>query len=134
MEAGRHPQVRLRTVRSQWNVVGLGQGGNLLHLRDAARVAAVRLHNVNRVFGEVGQDSPDGTITFAARQRNADLLLQSFESLDIPGNGRLLEKQNVVRFDGSRKLNYRRGGQGAVRVEHHRSVSPDTLTSEPHAL
>src|SRR5205807_2460013 len=62
MEAGRDAKVAGGAVRGQRNVVGLGQKGDLLHLADAARVAAVRLQDVETAIVEVSNHLPDGAV------------------------------------------------------------------------
>ena len=68
---------------------------NLLHLRDATGVTAVWLQDVDRVFGQVGNDTPDRAVALTESQRNSDLLLESFEDFDVSRYGRLFEKENV---------------------------------------
>src|SRR6266404_9665221 len=107
MEAGCQPQIGLRAVRGQWNVVRLGECCDLFHLGDSAGIAAVGLNNVDGVFREVGKYAPNSAIAFAARQWDFHLLLNPLERLDVTGNGRLFEKQEVVRRYGGSELNHR---------------------------
>src|SRR5689334_17980465 len=118
MEAGSHSQIRLRAMRSQRNVVRLGQRSDLFHLRNSAGISAVGLNNVDGVFSKIREDSPDRAIAFAAGQRNFYLLLEALKRLDVSWNGRLFQKEKFVRLHGGGELNQRGGGHRAMRVEH----------------
>ena len=103
VQAGRDAEEPGRAVRRQRHVVRLGQRGDLLHRRDAAGVAAVRLEDVEAAVLQVRHELPDGAVALAGRQRDRDLLLEPLEHLDVARHRRLLDEQHVVRLDARRR-------------------------------
>src|SRR5262245_58547204 len=115
-------------MRRDWNVVRLRERRDLLHLRNAARMSAVRLDYVEAALMQIRDELPDGAVALAGRQGNADRFLQSFEDFDVSGYGRLLDEQDVARLDHRGKLNEERRRQGAMSIEDHHAVRADLLS------
>ena len=100
------------------HVMGLGQGGDLLHLGDAAAVAAVRLQHVHHLGLQDLAHLPDGAVPLARGQGHGDRLAHPPHDLDVARHPALLPEQQVIGLqvaphlagDGRRHL--------AVGVEH----------------
>ena len=82
VDAGGNAEVARGAMRRERHGVSLGQRGDFPHLRNAARVAAVRLEHVNAPFLQIGDHPPDGAVALAGRERAVDGLLKALENLD----------------------------------------------------
>jgi len=91
------PSMLAVAVRRDRYLIGFRQDGDLLHLRDAAGVAAIRLQHIEAALVQVGDELPDGPVALAGRQRDADRLLDALEHLDVARYGRLLQEEQVVK-------------------------------------
>ena len=73
---------------------------------------------------QIRHDSPDGAIALTRRQRDRNLLFDSFEDFDVARHRGFFNEHHVVRFDRGGELNQRRRWYGRMSVEHHGSVRP----------
>ena len=127
MHAGGHAEHSGGVVGRKRHVVGLTEGGDFLHLADAAASADVGLEHVDAALVQVWDEFPDGAVAFAGGQGHVDRLLEALENLDVAGHGGFLDEKHVLRLKRIGQLDEESRGHGAVGIEHDSAVGAEAF-------
>ena len=71
----------------------------MFHVPDTAGMTTVGLQHINAAFVQIVDEAPDGAVAFSGCEWNRNLGFESLEDLDVPGDARFLNEEQVVSLD-----------------------------------
>ena len=93
LQAGAERQRTEWAMRRDSDVIGLGHGRDLAHLEDAARVAQVRLNDVDGPLLEERLELPSAVEPFTESDRCRGMRRDLWQTIHVLGEQRLFDEQ-----------------------------------------